>query len=230
MMSEINKIKFGIKDYFLMFKKRGLYLPIYYFFQNHLFDLLHGTDTHILLEKKNYINKPKNIDHGVLYMASSYSTIKNSTYKVLKLFKLNTKDICFIDIGCGKGKVLIIWNKIFPNAKKIIGIEYCSSLVKICKKNLEKTSSYKIKIICKDASEQNYNFTSKVNLIYLYNPFNKKILNKVIKKIKNNKTIVIYNNSVHRDLFLLNGFKLHFEKKGCHPLMQYSILSNYINS
>lgn len=223
--SKNKNIHFGLKDYFLMYKKRGLRLPIYFFFQTHLFDLMYGTDTHIWLPKKKYNSKPKNFQHGVLYMCSWTNIIKDATNKVIDLFSLNPNDIAFIDIGCGKGKVLCVWKKMFLNSKKIIGIDYSLQLLKICKKNLKKISASEVELICADASEISLNFDCNTQLFYLYNPFNEKILNKFIDSIKKNNAIIIYNNPVHKNIFLKKGYKEIFNKVSWHPNGNFSIFS-----
>jgi len=54
-----------------MWRARGIRLPLQYFFQNHLFDLINGTDTHFRLEKKDYKGQPEGFESGVLYMSSN---------------------------------------------------------------------------------------------------------------------------------------------------------------
>ena len=218
-------MKFGLNDYFLMYKTWGIRLPIYYFFEAHLFDLIHGTDTHVWLPKENYIDKPKNFDSGVEYMSSWTSTIKEATKIALDLFSLAPSDTAFVDVGCGKGKVLFVWNMMFSDAKKIIGIDYSDHLLKIAKSNLNKLSASKAEIICIDATEVNLNFDCKVNLLYLYHPFDAKILNKFVKR-QHTETIVIYNNPTHQNIFFDNGFYLCAEKKSWHPNKGYMVLSN----
>ena len=141
-------MKFGLNDYFLMWKKGGIRLPFSYFFQTHLFDLVYRSDTHTWLPKEKYIDSPKNLESGVLYMCSWTNTIKSATNKAIQLFSLNPKNIVFIDIGCGKGKVLCVWNKMFPKTKKIIGLDYSPQLIDICKKNMHQISAFEVEVIC----------------------------------------------------------------------------------
>lgn len=222
-------MKFGFKDYFLMYKKRGIRLPVSYFFQTHLFDLINGTDTHRWLPKENYIDKPKNFENGVLYMSSWTGTIKEATNKAIDIFSLNSKDITFIDIGCGKGKVLYVWKKMFLDAKRIVGIDYSYNLIKVCKNNFKKINSNNIEIICGDAIEIDLVIDSSAHLFYLYNPFNEKVLRKFLKNLKNKKVIIIYNNPVHKKIFINSGFREYFNKEGWHQNIKYKIFSNLRN-
>ena len=217
---------FGLKDYFSMFKKRGVRLPIYYFFEAHLFDLLNGTDTHVWLPKEHYFDKPKNFDGGVLYMSSWTSIIKEATKNALDSFSLTPSDVAFVDVGCGKGKVLCVWSKMFSDAKKIVGIDYSEHLLKISRSNLEKISASEIEIICSDATEVGLNFGCKLGLFYLYNPFDAKTLNQFVKNLKKQDAVIVYNNPVHQNVFFDNGFILCAEKKSWHPNADYVVLSN----
>ncbi|WP_416652556.1 class I SAM-dependent methyltransferase [Candidatus Pseudothioglobus sp. Uisw_086] len=219
-------MKFGFNDYLRMWKKRGIRLPFSYFFQAHLFDLVHRKDTHMWLPKEKYIDSPKNFESGVLYMSSWTNTIKLSTNKAVNLLSLNPKNTAFIDIGCGKGKVLCMWNKMFPKAKHIIGIDYSPQLIEICEKNLHQTSKLKVELICADVTEIELEFNCEVFLFYLFNPFDSKILNKFLKKISNKKAVIIYNNPIHKTTIVDNGFNEHFDKESWHPNASFAIFSN----
>ena len=218
-------MKFGFNDYFIMWKKKGIRLPLAYFFQTHLFDLIHRTDTHIWLPKERFVDTPKNFDNGVLYMSSWTRTIKFATIKAINLFSLNPKNSVFIDVGCGKGKVLCVWNKMLPKAKHIVGIDYSPHLIEICKKNMYRISAFEVTVVCGDATEIELNFDCEVFLFYLYNPFDSEILKKFLTKISKKNVVIIYTNPVHKAVLLDKGFHEHFEKDGWHPNASFSIFS-----
>jgi len=218
-------MKFGFRDYFRMWKKRGFRLPLTYFFQTHLFDLIHHTDTHIWLPKDKYIDTPTNLDNGVLYMRSWTNTIKIATNKAIEFFDLRSKSIVLVDIGCGKGKVLCVWNKMLPKAT-IIGIDYSSHLLNICKENLSKISASNVELICADAANFKLDNNFEVYLYYLYNPFDTKILDQFLKNIIHSRAVIIYNNPVHKATLLDNGFYGVYHKKSWHQNGDFSIFSN----
>jgi SAM-dependent methyltransferase len=221
-------LKFNIKNYYLMYQKRGMRLCFSYFFELQLFDLINGTDTHVWLPKKNYTDTLhlKNFENCTLYMGSWTSLIKEATNKALDLFSLNPSDVAFVDIGCGKGKVLCVWNKMFLDAKRIVGIEFSEHLIKISKSNLQKISASEVEIICGDATKVSLNFDCSVNLLYLYNPFDVKILSQFVENIGKQDTIIIYFNPVHKSIFFDNGFIECVEKKSWYPGSNYIIFSN----
>lgn len=119
MIPENNKsVPFGFKNYLRMFRSKGIKLPVYYFFQAHLYDLIHGVDTHKWLPK-TYLESDAalNKNEYYIYMASWTCEIKNIFEKIKSYLGKNFSEYTFIDIGCGKGKVPIVWNQCCINQK-----------------------------------------------------------------------------------------------------------------
>ena len=112
------------------YNKRGLYLTLKLFylkFDNIFFDLRYGIDSsqNVSLDKLNFqiTNKTEGMEYGTI---APYFI-----QKILELVKFDTSDI-FVDLGCGKGRVLLIASKF--NFKKIIGIEFSPELYLIAQK------------------------------------------------------------------------------------------------
>ena len=125
--------------YLQMLKIRGFTFVLKYFINAHLFDLVHKVDTHRWFKKyqKGKEVKSKNYKHGVLYMPT-WTCVINNAFKILTTNE-DLNSYTFIDVGCGKGKVLIQWF-ILMSKKSIhmylIGVEYDKHLSEICKRNL----------------------------------------------------------------------------------------------
>jgi len=132
-----HKVPFGITDYFRMYKSKGIKLPIYYFFQAHLFDLIHGVDTHKWLPKQyEDKNKVYASSHNHIYMASWTCEIKRVFNRLHRILGKHFEDYTFIDIGCGKGKVGVVWTKCCIKlgiTQKIIGIDINQDLIEIAR-------------------------------------------------------------------------------------------------
>lgn len=220
-------MKFGISDYFRMYKKRGFRLPFNYFLENHLFDLLNGTDTHTWLPKEKFSEKPKNFESGILYMSSWTSIVRESTLKAADIFSIKESDLKLVDVGCGKGKVLCIWGKMFPQSKQLIGLEYSKELYEICIENLNRTGGLNIQVFCCDALDDQIEFKNDFTIFYMFNPFEGPIIEQFIARLDNMKAIIIYNNPVHADIFLKFGFNEYFCRGGWHPNAAYKILANF---
>ena len=219
--------EFSFKDYYRMYKSRGLKLPVYYFFENHLFDLLNNTNTHVWIPKTHYSEKPKNFSDGVFYMSSWTSVVKDSTKKALMMLK-EKGNIQLIDIGCCKGKVLCIWERMFKKSKvRIVGVDYSEELIRISKKNLEILKSKNTSLFKMDALDLDPVSIEDKLLIYIYNPFSDNILDKFLKKIEPKTVAIAYINPVHTKCFKKHNFNLVYRKKGWHPNVSYNIYTNF---
>lgn len=94
----------------------------------------------------------------------------------------------FIDIGCGKGRVLAYMNHIGFKGK-ITGVEYNPVISSVTQKWTEKHDN--IEVICGDAFDLDFN---DYNIFYLYCPFYDEENQKFVEKIENsvNHKIRIY--------------------------------------
>ena len=195
------------------YNKRGLYLTLKLFylkFDNIFFDLRYGIDSsqNVSLDKLNFqiTNKREGVEYGTI---APYFI-----QKILELVKFDTSDI-FVDLGCGKGRVLLIASKF--NIKKVIGIEFSPELYLIAQNNIGNCSSNnhfnteKIDIIQKDVLE--YVFNHHETVFFLYNPFSNKILNMICDQIKGSliinprRIIIIYVNPRFPEILIEKGFK-----------------------
>jgi len=208
-----------LKSYIRMFKKRGILTCVHYFFQNHLFDILHGTDTHKRILKKDFKNKKlKNFKYGVLYM-SSWTWHFNKILNFLSFFlDKNLKSYKFYDVGSGKGKGLILIAKFLrkKNIKtKIYGLEYDKNLLQISSNNLLKLKLKK-NVFLKNIEATQFKIKFKKSIIFLFNPFNEKVLKIFIKKFHFSENFIVYTNPVHNNLLIKNKFKIIKKIKGFH--------------
>jgi SAM-dependent methyltransferase len=101
------------------------------------------------------------------------------------------RTLTFIDLGCGKGRALLVAAKL--GFKQVIGVEFAHELAETAKKNLEILGITNAVVEHADAAE--YHFPSGDIVVYLYNPFHKEVLQKVIENLKRSlpkKVYVIY--------------------------------------
>jgi SAM-dependent methyltransferase len=171
------------------------------------FDLKYGTDTMHRVDVDSFDTDSNYKIHATPYQATK-------TRPLLKLFrKLRLpQDGTFVDIGCGKGRVLFVAAQF--GFKKIVGIEFCAVLCRRARENADRFikkrhSGSSIEIIETDIIQ--YDFTGDEAIFFLYNPFDSVVLAKVLKKIdisvlKRPRDIwLIYNNPLHHDIVLNNG-------------------------
>jgi len=190
-LSQIRKI--GIKE--LILKGYSLLYDWHY-------DATYGFDTYswVPVDKLDVSDSQKK--HAVLYQATRVIPLR-------RLFKkLNIpKDCSFIDIGCGKGRVLLLAAEY--GFEEVKGVEFSSHLTEIANKNI---ATYKAQfssitffdVINIDAAD--YKFDNIEDVFFLYNPFDEVILKKVLDNIceslkqYNRRVWMIYANAVHREL------------------------------
>jgi SAM-dependent methyltransferase len=188
----------GLRDYYDIFRKRGLNRLIDQITQNRLFDLWHGTDTETWMPKEEMSEELPNYAHGKLYQPSYTKQVVSSLRRVAQM--VDPKKTTFIDLGCGKGKVLFLAKMKFP-FKKVVGIEYCEDIYKVACRNLDKLKLKDTHILLGDAAQ--FNEYEDDCIVYIYNSFDEKIAQKVREnieaKIKN--CILIYNNPIHEEVF-----------------------------
>ena len=151
------------------------------------FDELHGVDTAEKVRVDSLHVVGDNLDFGY-----NYSTIPSFYFRsLISLLNMNYEDWTFIDIGSGKGKILILAME-YP-FKLVVGVEYTKELNEIAKKNIQIYTSHlkhdpAVKLVCTDAIQ--YEFPVSPIVIYFYNPFEKKIMdicmNNIIESLRMN--------------------------------------------
>tara|TARA_B100001989_G_scaffold252648_1_gene235477 strand:+ start:2281 stop:2946 length:666 start_codon:yes stop_codon:yes gene_type:complete len=200
------------KHYSFLFHQGGIKKILDHAKENLFYDVKYGTDTSSWLEKYDFQNIP-NLEHGVRYRASATSEARYGLNQASKY--INLKDANFYDLGCGKGKVLCIASLCY-DFKKIIGIDYYKPLLDHAANNLR---HFRINDTVELHNMDMSLFTdySPETVIYLYNPANDIILEKVRDNLEKatSRTVVIYNKPIHKSVF--KNWKLVAQKREKDP-------------
>lgn len=200
-------------------KERGLRFFYDYFFESILFDLINRTDTsrRIVNNQGSHADLAIPID-GVHYVASFTSVIIETLRYVRENLDVDFDRYQFVDLGCGKGKAVLIYVEKFkqPNGYPAIGIEYDKKLCNIATDNLSKMGlghGY-ASIICDDAANlTKYNATEKL-IVFMYNPFGRDTMIKVLTNISRFPHWLIYVDPAHQNLLEEFGYKVLKRKTG----------------
>jgi 2-polyprenyl-3-methyl-5-hydroxy-6-metoxy-1,4-benzoquinol methylase len=165
-------------------------------------------------ELKNLSKKGIDISHATIYMPISYSLLENIFNQLPAISKKH-----FLDIGCGKGRVLCVAAD--NGYKKITGIDFSKQLCENALTNLqhtkEKFPSIQYDVITKDA--MNFEIPADVDCIFLFNPFDVVIMTAVVSNIMESvrehprEIVVAYANPLYEDVFLEEGFIEIFHTK-----------------
>lgn len=105
--------------------------------------------------------------------------------KVLATLSIDPSEYTFIDIGSGKGKVVLLAST-YP-FRRVIGVELYEDFHRIARENLEafpvaKRRAGSVELQCVDAAT--YAFPPEPCVVYLFNPFSEEILTDVLKNIE----------------------------------------------
>ena len=135
----------------------------------------------------------------------------------------------FVDLGSGKGKACFYAAK-KVGFRKIIGVEFSATLVEAANANVrsftEKASNPNICFINCDAAA--FILPPGNSLIFLFNPFDKTVLSKFLKRNMNHfrrtKSVIAYVNDKQRLCLAANGFAALFRNQDSQrSLHQYSL-------
>jgi len=130
--------------------------------------------------------KSRNKGSGVRYEPVTAAVFERAVRHV-------PKTLPFIDLGCGKGRALILAKECgFSN---IVGVEFAPKLAKIARANLAKLN-IGAQVVVSDATE--FIFPTDPFVAFMYNPFAAPVMNRIIPKLKG---YVVYINPLCKSEF-----------------------------
>ena len=208
--------------YFKAIKKRGILFLWTYFWESILFDYIHGVQTSSRVPKENQKVKTdsKEFNNGLLYVGSFTSVIKNTLRFVHdNIPKEDFENSQFIDLGCGKGKALIVYALYYGKFCNEIplGIEYDHDLAIIAERNVGKINfdSSSSPIVQKDSALNVLRYTKgRFLIVYLYNSFQGSTLNEVLCILKNIPHILIYVDPAEKSILGSYNYRVMKENIG----------------
>ncbi len=144
------------------------------------------------------------------YEAVSYYLLEN----VLKAFRKFSNASSIVDLGCGKGRVMVA--AAYFGFTSITGIDFAKELCEEAEKNMKKIepkfTDLDWKVVCKDVL--NYKIQETDSVFFMFNPFDKEILEKFLEKIettlKSYPRIIwfLYASPLHLDVLLQYKYKI----------------------
>lgn len=144
----------------------------------HPFDLLHGTETG---------GRISSGDLGAVSLSALYATgylgVPPSTLRpALAALPIRYEDFSFIDIGCGKGRALLIAAE-YP-FQRLVGIEIAQELCSIARANVALKSDWqnRISVVNQDAST--FDFPEGPLVLFLYHPFYTPVLRRLLENLE----------------------------------------------
>jgi hypothetical protein len=147
-----------------------------------IFDALHGVDTSVGAADEKLEITSVNRDKGIAYDTCPWSTLRRSMH----LASLRAEGFTFVDVGCGKGKVLL--SAMVLPFKRIVGVEYSGYLSRVAEQNIASVRSLRrrcssVEIICTDAAK--YPIPDEPTIFFFANPFTYEVMEIVLGNIVN---------------------------------------------
>ena len=138
------------------------------------FDAEHGTNTAGITWWTN--PRSENFASGIRYQPCSLELCRMA----IERSGVDPKEFCFLDIGCGKGRALIIASEY--GFKDLVGVDYAAKLCRIAERNLQVCGVERFQVINTDATRFDY---PRVNTFaFLNHPFQADVLAIVLEKLQ----------------------------------------------
>lgn len=131
------------------------------------FDSLHGVETEGTVWT--------GVEHAIPYNPVQPRRFRRE----MSLLPIDFSRFAFIDVGCGKGRPLILARE--QGFGRIIGIEISEALCGIARQNAPFAE-----VICVNAAD--YEFPPQDSVIYMFNPFREPIISKFVARLEESLT------------------------------------------
>lgn len=220
---------FGWRDYWRMLTSGRPWLPWRYFREAHAFDLRRGTDTHARLPKDAFGEQPAGFAEGTFYMASWTSEIDWAFRETRALLGADFDTFAFVDVGCGKGKVVLRWTELCAHAgsaQRVAGFDYHAPLVAIARRNHAKRFGSPGLVTTAGAEDFDLAPLGGRVLCYLYNPFGPGLMRRFLSRLRGLDVVLIYNNPAEDATLREQGFVACRTKDGGCPNAHTVIYAN----
>jgi SAM-dependent methyltransferase len=146
---------------------------------DHWFDVRYGTDTSGIIEVKDLDVSGPNQRFAMRYEVTRVRPLE----KLLRVLNPPTDGV-FVDIGCGKGRVLLV--AAMHGFTRVVGVEHSHELCETARRNLsvfrDKTGlRFEADIVETDAVD--YEIPPEANVFFMFNPFDTEVLETVARRI-----------------------------------------------
>lgn len=202
-------------------RHRGIRFVWDYFYESVWFDLRYGTSTFQRVPKTEQVISISQGDgeNGLLYVASFTSVTCKTVEHARKVLGPERAAIAqFVDLGCGKGKALLVYAQVFGQVcgPAAIGIEYDPVLADLARANVGKLFSDEstVHIITDSATNLRQHVKADVAIIYLYNSFKGDTLDATLNALMGLPHVLIYVDPAERSKLPARGYRILVENKG----------------
>jgi predicted RNA methylase len=163
------------------------------------FDEVHGTDTARILVGREL---GPGVNRGG-HLVSRYETTSAAAIRTaLDSLTVDLSDFVFVDLGCGKGKPLMI-AAAYP-FRRLIGVDISPACVDIARRNIalygpERIDPSRVELLAMDVED--FAFPDDPLVIYLFNPFPARLMERVMATLESSlrdaprEVVIVYVNA-----------------------------------
>lgn len=171
------------------------------------FDLRYGTDTLRRVDMDALNVESEHKAHATFYQAAPAGPLR----QILRKLKL-PKDGVFVDLGSGKGRVLLIAAQF--GFKKVVGVEFSRELCTIARDNVTvftQRTNITARIDVVESDVANYPIATDHNVFFVNNPFDEVVMKRLLENLRRSvtqfprKIWFIYLNPIHGDVIGRSG-------------------------
>ena len=162
------------------------------------FDQIHGVDTEAIMPR----GEMGDVGPNRCFRVQFAPTKPKMFYRLLDSLHINYSAFTFVDIGAGKGRVLLLASR-YP-FRRIVGVEFVPEFCEIARKNSE-ICGCPPEIHCMDATQ--YVFPDGPLVVYMFNPFGIEPMRKLAHNLEQSvasrprPVYVVYWNPTHLRAF-----------------------------
>jgi 16S rRNA G966 N2-methylase RsmD len=199
-------------------REKGLsrtYQSVISVLEDFYFELKYGVTTSKIVKREDLDISEISKEHSEEYKPTRFRHFR----LLLKSLNLPEESV-FIDMGSGKGRVLLMAS--MNNFKRITGVEISSRLCEIAKKNIsiyEKNLKRQLHIEVVNEDVLKYKIKNDENVFYFYKPFDNFVMETILERIKKSKmesprkVLLIINNFIPFSALIENKYKFRTVKK-----------------
>jgi SAM-dependent methyltransferase len=194
------------------------------------FDLDWGVNTASPLARIAY-RKIANLEKGNAYQASWTTEIRTSFDLVHRQFKDTWDRFTFVDVGCGKGKVNIVWQQELDRLgleQRNVGVDYYEPLVTIARNNWRRLYPTKeARFHVADAATHDFRRHGEKLILYMFNPFSTVVLLQMLRNLGEWPTVIIYNVPACDQIIRSSGYTVISDRSGPNQNQNTVIYKNF---
>jgi SAM-dependent methyltransferase len=142
------------------------------------FDSRYGTDTAGRVQPSELGIADDSVrEKAILYLASPAGV----TRWMLKNARVDPVEFSFVDLGCGKGRVLLLASEL--RFRQVIGVEISDELCAIARRNAETFQPRRSQITVHNGDATRFDFPDSNLLIHLYHPFDPELTLRIFTQL-----------------------------------------------